>query len=217
MRPITVTAGPLASAVANNIAHSQSPSKGALTLDGGLVVGGVAILDNPRQALFTFAADESGHNLIVVGTNWAGDSITETVAGTTAGTVATVLSYKTITSITISANSTGAMTVGTNGVGESQWIRFDSWADGNISVQCNGSGAVNYTIKGSLDDPNSYTNPVTVANMTWVNFDDVNLVGQTGNAQGNYQFFTPTWAKIVLNSGTGSVTGTFVQISSVNY
>lgn len=216
MRPITITVGPLASAVANNIALSQTPAgAGALTLNGSLATGGVATLDTPRQVLFTFAADETGHNFVVTGKNGTGDTQSETVAGTTAGTKATVLSYKTVTSITISAAATGALTVGTNGVADSPWVRLDPWSNSYVSIQCTASGTVNYTVQQTLDDPNSPTNPVLPSAMTWVNSNDTAAVGATGSIQTNYGF-TPTWARILLNSGTGTVVSTFAQTGVVN-
>lgn len=217
MRPIVVTVGPLASAVANNIALSQTPSAGPLTLNGSLVVAGVAILDVARRIRFTFAADETGHTILLTGTNWSGSTISETITGTTAGTVDSVLSYKTVTSAVISANATGAMTVGTNTVADSPWVRLDNWSDGNVSAQFNVSGTVNFDVQGSMDDPNSATNPVTPANMTWINSPDLNLVGQTANAQANFALFTPLWMRVRLNSGTGTVTSTISQSSVVGY
>lgn len=216
MRPITVTVGPLVAASANNIALSQTPlTAGALTLNGSTATGGVATLDVPRQVLFTFAANETGHNFIVTGTSGTNDVISETVAGTTAGTKATVLSYKTVTSITISAAATGALTVGTNGVADSPWVRLDPWSNSYVSIQCTASGTVNYTVQQTLDDPNSPTNPVLPSAMTWVNSNDTAAVGATGSIQTNYGF-TPTWARVLLNSGTGTVVSTFAQTGVVN-
>lgn len=216
MRPVVVTAGPLANASANAICLTQTPTVGALTLNGALVTAGVATLDALRRVLFTFAADETGHSFVVTGTNGTKDTISETVAGTTAGTVATVLSYRTVISITISANATGALTVGTNGVGESPWVRLDSWALPPIMVQCDVTGTVNYTVQTTLDDPNGPTNAVAVASMSWLNFPDTNLQAQTATAQGQIQN-QPTWLRCVLNSGTGTVTMTANQPGSVSY
>lgn len=215
MNPIVVTVGPLASASANNIALSQTPTVGALTLNGSLVTGGVAILDKARQVLFTFAANETGHNFVVTGTSWAGDPITETVAGTTAGTVPTVLSYKTVSSIVISANATGAITVGTNAIASSPWVRLDGWANPVVAVQTVVSGTANYTLQQTLDDPNSPTNAVTPSAMTWVNSPDLSMVAATVNAQ-TYYSAPPVFARIVLNSGSGSVTATFQQVGVVS-
>lgn len=212
MRPITVTVGPLVAASANNISLSQTPAgAGALLLNGSTA----GVLDTPRQVLFTFAADETGHNFVVTGKNGTGDTQSETVAGTTAGTKATVLSYKTVTSITISAAATGALTVGTNGVADSPWVRLDPWSNSYVSIQCTASGTVNYTVQQTLDDPNSPTNPVLPSAMTWVSSNDTAAVGATGSIQTNYGF-TPTWARIVLNSGTGTVVSTFAQTGVVN-
>ena len=78
MRPIVVTVGPLAAASANNIALSQTPGgAGALTLNGSLVVGGVAILDVPRQVRITTTADETAKTFTIKGTDWAGSPISE--------------------------------------------------------------------------------------------------------------------------------------------
>lgn len=216
MRPITVTVGPLVAASANNIALSQTPlGAGGLTLNGSLATGGVATLDTPRQVLFTFAADETGHNFVVTGKNGTSDTQSETVAGTTAGTKATVLSYKTVTSITISAAATGALTVGTNGVADSPWVRLDSWAGSNTGMSFVVAGTVNYTLQTSMDDPNSPTDPVLPAAMTWFNTNDSDVVAATASQKSNF-IFIPTWARILLNSGTGTVKGTFIQQGVTN-
>lgn len=216
MQPIVVSVGPLAGASANNICLSQTPSAGALTLNGALASGGVATLDKPRQILFTFAADESGHNFVVTGTNWSGLKISETVAGTTAGTKATVLSYATVTSITIDTNATGAITVGTNGVADSPWVRLDGWANPSLAKACVTSGTVNYTVQFSMDDPNSPTNAVTPAEMTWNSDSDTNFVNATGTKAGSWAYI-PVWARILLNSGSGTVTMTVQQTGVAPY
>lgn len=210
MRPIRVSVGPLTAASANNISLSQTPSAGALLLNGSTA----GVLDHARQVLFTFAADESGHNFVITGTDINGSVISETVAGTTAGTVATVLSYLTVTRITISADATGALTVGTNGVSSSMWVRFDDWAPSEIAIQCTVSGTVNYTVQQTLDDPNSPNYTLLPAAMTWVNHPDTNLVAATATAQGNYAYM-PVFARVVLNSGSGTVTATFLQSAAV--
>ncbi len=217
MRPVQFSVGPLVAAAANNISLSQTPgAAGALLLNGSLVSSGVAVLDKPRRILFTFAADETGHSFVVIGTNWSGDTFTETVAGTTAGTVATVLSYKTITSITISAAATGALTVGTNGVADSQWVRLDEWAPGPVALSCVVTGTVNYDIETSMDDPNSPTNVVAPASMTWIDSLDTGVVGATGTKQSNFQN-APIWVRLHLNSGSGSVVGTISQLSNAPF
>ena len=52
MQPITVTAGPLTAASANNIALSQTVTgAAAVVLNGSLVTSGVAYLGTPRRIL----------------------------------------------------------------------------------------------------------------------------------------------------------------------
>lgn len=217
MRPVVAVVGPLASAVANNICLSQSPTAAAgFTLNGSLVTSGVAILDVARRVLFTFAGNETGHTITLTGTDRAGQSQSETIAGTTAGTVASVLDYKTVTSIAISANSTAAITVGTNGVAASAWVRMDEWANAPIGLACVVSGTVNYTVQQTFDDPNSPTDPVAAASVTWQSSGDTNVVGATATKQSSFSY-VPTFVRVLLNSGTGTVTTTISQPGVVPY
>lgn len=173
-------------------------------------------LDCPRQVLFTFSGNETGHNFVISGTDGSGDLASETIVGTTAGTVASVLSYATVNQIVISANATAALTVGTNTVADSGWVRLDEWANPSISLACVVSGTVNYTVQQSLDDPNSPTNPVTAAAMTWQNFPDLVVVAATATAQSTYTLL-PVWMRVLLNSGSGTVTTTVTQTGVVPY
>ena len=216
MRPITVTVGSLASAGANAIALSQTPTAGALTLNGTLVTGGVAVMDQPRRVLITTTGNESSRTFTITGTNWSGSPISEVVTGPNATTGSSVLDYATVTSITISGNAANALTVGTNGVAASPWVRLDSWAMPQVAIQCTASGTVNYTVQQTLDDTNAPSSPVAPSAVTWVSHPDTNLVGATSTVQGNYAY-VPTFARVLLNSGTGSVTATFTQSGSAVY
>jgi hypothetical protein len=212
MRTITMTVGPLTAATGNNVALSQTPGgAGNITLNGSLVTAGVAIIGNAQQIKFTTA--DSTHTATITGTSWAGDTISETVAfnGTN---VTTVLSYKTITSISVNAALTGALTVGTSGVGYSPWARMDEWADAQISMQFDVTGTVNYTVQSTMDDPNSATEPVLPSAVNWVTTNDTNVVGATGSLQSNY-LFAPTFIRVLLNSGSGSVTAKIGQANVV--
>jgi hypothetical protein len=213
MRPITVTVGPVGTVSANNIALSQTPgAAGALTLNGALVTGGVAVLPTPQRILATSA--DSTHVLTIVGQTSTGTALTETLAlnGTT---VQSSLDYAKVTSITINAAATAAITVGTNGIASTPWVRLDEWANSECSIQCNVSGTVNYTVQVTDDDPNSPTDPVAPSAVTWLATNDPNVVGATTSQQTNF-FFSPTFARVLLNSGTGSVTAKFIQYNVAN-
>lgn len=212
MRPVTVTVGPLAGASANNIALSQTPTVGPLTLNGSLVVAGVAILDNPRRVLIT--TTDSTHVFTVNGLTPTGTVISETVAAN-GSSIATTQDFAKVTSITINGNATAAVTVGTNAIAATPWVRLDEWANTQVSIQIDVTGTVNYTVQSSLDDPNSATNPVLPQNMTWITTNDTNVVGAATSLQTNF-LFSPTWARVLLNSGSGSLSATFIQANVAN-
>lgn len=217
MQPITVTVGSLAAASANNIALSQTVTGAAnATLNGALVTGGVAYLDKPRRVLITNVGNDSGITFTVYGTWLGGQTISETVQGTSGSSVATTLDFATVTRVATSGStSASGITVGTNGVAGSRWIRLDSWADAQTAIQCNATGTVNYTVQVTMDDPNSPTNPIAVGDVTWLNTNDSDAVTAIGDVFTNFDW-TPTYARILLNSGTGSVSGTFAQFNVVN-
>ena len=216
MRPIFATVGPLTIASANAICLSQTPGGSvALTLNGALVTGGVAILATARRVLITCAGNETGKTFTLTGTSYNGQVQSETLAGPNATTVQSVLDYKTVTSITISAAAAGALTVGTSTVESSRWLRLDNWAFPQVAIQCDVTGTVNYTVQQTLDDPNNETLPMSPAAVNWVNHPDTNLVGATATVQGNYGY-APLYARVTLNSGTGSVTMTLVQHNNVS-
>lgn len=208
MRPVTAVVGPLTAASANNIATSQTPgAAGPLTLNGSTVVNGVAILDHARRVLIT--TTDTTHTFTITGTSPTGTLLTEVVqnAGTS---VQSTLDYFTVTSIVINGAATGAVTAGTNGVASTPWVYLDPWALPQVSIQCTASGTVSYTVQSTNDDPNSPTNPVVPSAVTWINTNDTNGVNATGSIQTNY-LFAPTFVRVLLNSGTGTVTTTVIQ------
>lgn len=209
-QPRFTTVGPLSTANPANIRTASAFTSGLLTLDGVLVSSGIATLDSPRRVLFTFAADETANDFVVVGTDWSDATIGETVPGATAGTIATVLDYKTVVSITAFANGAGNLSIGTNAVSGSAWVKFESYVPGGVAFQCTVTGTVNYTVQQTLDDPSNPVSPVLPQNMTWLNCADAEVAAATASAQSNYQF-APVFVRVVLNSGTGSVAATFIQ------
>jgi hypothetical protein len=217
MQPITVKVGPLTAASANNICLSQTKTgSGNLTLNGSLVSGGVAILDNPRQVLITNVGNDSGITFTVTGTTFSGQSVSETVTGTSGSTVATQTDFKTVTSISVSGStSVSGVTVGTNGVAGSRWVRMDSWANAESALQVDVTGTVNYTVQTTMDDPNDPVSPVPVYSVKWVSSPDTNVVGQSATKASSLSV-TPTWVRVLLNSGTGSVALKIAQFNVVN-
>ena len=213
MQAIQVTAGSLAAADDNGIHLTSTPTAGAVSLDGALVTGGVAYLGSPRRVLVTTAGADAGKTMTITGTDANGNIQVDTVTLPSASTVYTSLDFLTVTGITISATAAGAIIVGTNGIGGSRWVRLNDFAPSNISIQCDVTGTVNYTIQATLDDPNDPFDPTSAENVIWVNSSDAAVVASNSTQQSNF-LFTPKYAKVLINSGSGTVVATFLQSSN---
>lgn len=89
------------------------------------------------------------------------------------------------------------------GVGSSHAEQLDHHLNPfQVGFGCIVSGTVNYTIQHTFDDPQTVTVP------TW--FNNFSVTAQTANQDGNYAY--PIQAvRVTVNSGTGSVTVTFLQ------
>jgi hypothetical protein len=183
---------------------------GNVAINGTLVVAGVAVLATPQRVLITTA--DSTTKFTINGASADGSLLTETV--TSNGTsVQSALDYASVSSITVNQLATAAITVGTNGVGSTPWVRLDEWASPSSLIQCDATGTVNYTVQFTLNDPNSPTNPVAPSAVDWINSNDAAAVGATASIQTN-ALFSPLYARTLLNSGSGSVTMTVSQYSA---
>lgn len=196
---------------------TQKVNYGAnVALNGSLVnASGVAVLDVPRRVLITTADTTTKFTITGTGAGGVVQSETFLIVG---GASYSSLDYATVTSITVNQAPTAAVTVGTNGIAATPWVRLDEWANSECSVQCDvpTGNTVNYTVQVSDDDPNSnFGTPVAPSAMTWINTNDTLAVGATGSIQTNF-FFSPTFARVLLNSGTGTVKATFIQYNVAN-
>ena len=210
----TIT-GPNASTVSSINQYDQIISITASAgTTGAITVGhyGTATLDVARRALFTSGGNDTGITFTLSGTDVNGSTISEAVTGANAATAASVLDYKTITSIATSGAVATTVTVGTNGVASSPWVRFDDYAGhAQVAIQCTVTGTVNYDVEQTMQDPNSISDPVADESITWFDHPDTALVAQTVSRQGRYDV-APIFARVTLNSGTGSVSSVFRQI-----
>ena len=121
---------------------------------GAITVGayGTATLDVARQVLFTSAGNDSGIMFTLSGTDVNGQPVSEVVTGANATTATSALSYKTITSISSSGAVATTLTVGTNGVAHSPWVRFDDYAaNSQTTIAAIVTGTVNYDVQTSDD------------------------------------------------------------------
>lgn len=214
MRPTTVTVGPLAAASANNIALSQTPTS-IFTLNGAVVSGGFATLDTPRRILFTNAASEAANVFTITGTGLNGTAQVEVLPGAATAFFSN-LDFLTVSSITLKSAAAGAITVGTNGIASTQWVRLDEYASAQVAIQCVAVGTVNYTVQQTLQDPNSVTNPLPPYNVIWTNSGDAAAVAATGTIVTSFAN-APIFVKATLNSGTGSVAIVVSQLGVAPY
>lgn len=214
----------LVAAVANGIALSQAVAgAGALTLNGSLVTGGVAIMDVARRIIIASAGADSAVIFTVKGTSRDGNVQTETITGVATPTpVQSVLDYKTVTSITASGATAGNITAGTNGVGSSVWVVDDflvgSWSlAGNIT----GPAGTTYTLEYTIDDPNDigrslFPEPQQFS-MNPASFipPHVYAYNQISGASGDNRWGFPEGPifahRLTINSGTGQVVMQSIQ------
>jgi hypothetical protein len=181
------------------------------------------VLDQARQLAFTSTGSNAASTFTITGTDANGAAQSEALVGGNNSTVVTTKNYKTVTSITSSAPSAGSLIVGTNSspaVTSSAWVRFDDSGNPGVSIQISSAGASNITVQQTLDDPNSPTNPVLPANVIWAPHPDATLVAAAmingAVLQGNYAY-KPVFARVLLNSGVGTATATFLQSGGADY
>lgn len=212
-------ASTVSSAKVYNTIQSITVSAGTA---GAITVGyyGAATLDVARRAILTSAGNDSGITFTIAGTDQSGDLISEVVTGANAGVASSLLDYLTVTSVLASGAVATTVTMGTNGVAASPWVRFDDWNAGSqTALAAVVSGTVNYSVQTSMDDPNQVTNSgppntfrLTRSQMTWIDSLDTAVVAATAT-KSSYFNYTPLFARVLLNSstGTGNVTTTFRQ------
>lgn len=201
-------------ATVNKFAIVTSVSADAATT-GNVSVGGagVATLSPAGRVTITPAGDESANNFTITGTNWNGDVVSEVLAGKNATASTSVLDYKTIISVVTEDATAAAVEIGTAQSGGSRWVRLDGWANAQVGVQVNVSGTVDYSVEQTFDDPNSPTNPVDAADVTWLAGPADITTESTAKASGFA--YAPTFLRIVSNSGAGTATMTAVQYNAV--
>ena len=99
---------------------SQSgTASSALTLNGSSINSG-SFTDNTgkRLSITSESGNESGYSFTIVGTDLSGNAQTEVITGPTSNTtVFGSKTFRTVTSVTPSSNSSGSITVGTTGAG----------------------------------------------------------------------------------------------------
>ena len=207
--PIVLTKT-LAAAISNGIALSQSPGAAALTLNGSTVTAGVATLDTARRVILTSGGNDSAITFTIVGTNSTGNGQTDVISGTNGGVAQSVLDFATVSSITPSAAIASTIIAGTNTVGSTPWIPLNWHATSVMNVGFAvelASGAANYTVQHTYDDPNNTQNLTVYGLVAGESFQSLPFnhpVVQNVSATLDGSYVTPIAAiRLLINSGTG--------------
>ena len=162
----------------------------------------------PAYVTITSVADETGKNFTVTGTRPGGGAQSVTLAGGNNTTVTTSLTFETVTSVTVSAATTGAIEVGLAQSGYGDWIPLDIYTRNQVTtISVTVSGTINYTIQYTNEDP--FNRSIT---QQAVDHPEANLVSETTDKTG----FTQTLMRAVrwvVNSGSGTARITITQQS----
>ena len=146
----------LVAASATKIGLLQSPGAGAILLNGTAVnAAGVAVLDEARRILITSGSSDAGITFTVIGTNFAGNPLTETITGGVSSAY-TTQDFLTVSKITHTGSVAGTLEVGTNGVASSPWYMPDRHLTPmNLGIGVTVTGTINFTVEYTYDDPNA--------------------------------------------------------------
>lgn len=217
-------------ASANGIALAQTPLvAGLLVLNGALIVAGVYPGTGARRLVVASDnAADAGVTIRLVGTDRNGQPLTETLTLTGAATITSANDFLTLTSATISGAAAGNITVGTSAVASGSWVAIDRFRNNPISLAVIGqliSGAVNWTLEHTYDDPNTppvagtyqlpVAFPLNTNNPGALNvgdaapaqaWPDVTLVAKAGTAEGSIALPYAAY-RFTVNSGTGVFKG----------
>jgi hypothetical protein len=200
----------LAASTTSGIAKAQQGTPNtALTLNGGLVSGGIATFDVPRRVGITSVGNDTGVTFTIAGTGFNGLPISEALTGSGSSTAQTVRDFATVISITPSSTTSSTVQAGSTGVGSSQpWI-VDAWPN-PVSVGCFTALTavpVTYTVEVS----GNYLGPSWDVNTTPPTYYPMNGFNAVNVPNNDFTNQPITMARVTVNSGTGSVTANFRQ------
>lgn len=157
MQRVTTQTLTISAAVANAVCAEQSPEgAGAMLVNGANTSGGVYTAPtNPRYLNIVTAADEHAVTFTITGTDRNGNPMVySTVGASSATTTIYPVSFQTITSVTVNAATTGAITIGFAAQGSTGWIPLDRHSSPTIGigVELSTSANLTFTMQSTYDD-----------------------------------------------------------------
>jgi hypothetical protein len=173
----------------DGLAQAQTPAAGgvqSLTLNGVLISGGTYTAgdgDGARQLSVLSAADDTGRTLTVTGTDADGRAQTEAIVPANAGTKEGVKYFKTVSSITVDADTAGALSVGTVDELVSPTYPLNRHSAVGALTQIDVTGTIDITVEVTASDIQSVS--TDQESIPWVSTQDTGLVAITANDVGN--------------------------------
>lgn len=193
----SVTCAPTA-VDADGVSASQTPGAGAILINGALATAGVATFGAAQLVRLTSAGNDSGITFTFIGTDADGNAQTQTVAGTNASNSDTTKYFKTITSITKSGATAGAIVVGNLIASVSQTLKLDTSINPfNVSLNAElVSGTATFAAQITYGDDNAY-------HSLWV--DHATIAAKTATFAGTQTNPIPAMRLILSASSSGVV------------
>ena len=164
MRPYLISISPVATTAAG-LASANSSAGATVTLDGSLTSGGTFTSADGmgRQIVITDAggSNQTSATYTITGTDPDGIAQTEDITGPDSTlSVTTVKYFKTVTSISIASPVAGStVTIGTTGVLSTQTVPLNYRDVDAATHAVDVSGTINYSLRETLDQIHTLTNP----------------------------------------------------------
>lgn len=218
MRPVRIYMLPRA-LDADGIATAQTLGGAAsVTLDGALVVDGVAVIKQTGSdsagrdyslhgQVVTIASvgNDSGVTFTIVGQDQDRQDMTVTVTGANAGTATASGYWSKVSSITADGATANDITVGITTASSSPTVVLDHYSASGIALGVIVAGTATYTVQHTFQDTSAQVwkdgYSWDAVDGTWINHDSSDLVSATATADGNYAFI-PEACRVTIASWT---------------
>ena len=188
------------------VTSGSGSGAGTFTLNGALVSAGVGNLVVAQRVGVTSAADDSGITFTITGTDRFARPQSETITGKNADVSYTKKDFLTVTSVSRSNSTAGAVTIGTVGVGSSVAMIVDRFVNPNEHMTSVVSDDINTVYSIEVSD-NDLSPAFDLANNDTDWWEAPNFQDQTGNQRGLVQG-PMSMLKLTVYSGTGLVRAT---------
>lgn len=186
---------------------------GSIVLNGSLTAGGAWSANEQTGQLVTITSTSAETmDITIVGIDIDGKAATDVVSFSAETGSASVVYFKSITSMSASTASAGEVKIGFLGESVSPTYVVNNRADFfQAALAVTVSGTINCTVQHTFDD--IFDSAWTESSATWFSNDDTDLVNLTANQNGNFAF-PPRATRLKVNSVTSPGYATYVVVQS---